>query len=343
MIYASLVISVVAVGLSCFAIAAPHTIYVTNTIIETVNATTVTTTIVPIKGYTINSSLITPALSLADAPVITQQQPVGNRLTDINAPLNASELGAINNAPDSYFETAGNMLINGTLTNTVGIKTTAVPLFVVNGKPSVIYLGSITCIWCAANRWSMALALSRFGNFTYLFKGYSAMQDGDAPTLYWAPTHYASTNVTFGSFYESDYVNFLPIEESAPVSGGFSLQPLSALQTYANKTDNLAYIDAMKYVVSINSFAGTPYSIWGDYVAPGSDARAFGNNSQSSDLLNMTHEELLQQIANPTSQLGWTEYAGADYYAAMICKSINNAAPVCGLKSIKAMESTLGS
>lgn len=133
------------------------------------------------------------------------------------------------------------------------------------------------------------------------------------------------------------------MEESAPIIGGFSLQPLSAIQQYANQTGNLAYIDGVKYIVSINSFAGTPYTIWGNYVAAGSDARAFGNSSQSTSLLNMTHQQMLQQISQPSSQLGWTEYAGADYYTAMICKSINNTAPVCGLSAIKSIESSLGS
>jgi len=342
LVYASIVISIFALAASSAALIAPHTVYVTNTIIIKGNATNGTNA-THLSGYNISSGLMVPPLSLSDAPVITQIRPPGNSLTGINEPLNASELGAINNAPDSYFETAGNMLLNGTLNNTVGIKAARVPLFVVNGKPSVIYVGSITCIWCAANRWSMALALSRFGNFTYLFKGYSSLGDGDAPTLYWAPVHYASTTVTLGSFYNSKYINFLPMEESAPITGGFSLQPLSAVQQYVNQTGNLAYVDGVKYVISINSFGGTPYTIWGNYVAAGADARAFGNSSQSSSLLNMTHQELLQQIAQPSSQLAWTEYAGADYYTAMICKSINNTVPVCGLPAIKTIESALGS
>lgn len=336
--YVSIGISVVALVVAAAAIMMPHTVYITNTIIVngTVNSTKV------LAGYNISSSLITPPLSLSDAPVITQVQPPGNTLTGINGQFNASQLAAINDAPDSYFETAGEMALNGTLNNSVGnVRASSVPLFVVNGKPSVMYVGSITCIWCAANRWSMALALSRFGNFTYLFTGYSAKGDGDAPTLYWAPAHYETTSVDFGSFYNSQYINFLPIEETAPITGGFSLQPLSAVQQVANQTGSLAYIDEVKYISEINTFQGTPYTIWGNYVVPGADADAFGNNSRSTSLLNMTHAELLAQIAHPTSQLAWTEYAGADYYIAMVCKSINNAAPVCGLKAIGAMESGL--
>jgi Domain of unknown function (DUF929) len=340
LVYASIVISVVALGIASVALAAPRTIYVTNTIFVKGNGTNVTVT--PLVGYNISSAPIIPSANLSDAPVITAVRPPGNTLTGINEPLDAVDLGAINNAPNAYFEIAGNMLLNGTLNNSVGLKVAVVPTFVVNGKPSVIYVGSITCIWCAANRWSMALALSRFGNFTNLFKGYSSLGDGDAPTLYWAPVHYESTSVTLGSFYSSKYLNFLPVEESAPITGGFSLQPLSVVQQDVNQTGNLAYIDEVKYIIAINTFGGTPYTIWGNYVAAGADARAFGNSSQSYSLLNMTHQQMMQQIARPSSQLGWTEYAGADYYTAMICKTIGNTAQVCGLPAIRAMEPALG-
>ena len=33
-----------------------------------------------------------------------------------------------------------------------------------NGKPEMLYIGAEFCPYCAASRWSMALALSRFGH-----------------------------------------------------------------------------------------------------------------------------------------------------------------------------------
>jgi hypothetical protein len=59
--------------------------------------------------------------------------------------------------------------------------------FSYNGKPSVIYIGAISCVWCGENRWAMAMALSRFGSFNSLYIGYSSIHDGDVPTLYWKP------------------------------------------------------------------------------------------------------------------------------------------------------------
>jgi hypothetical protein len=234
------------------------------------------TTALNISGYNITGALITPSTSYSDAPVITKNETFTKRLTDINEPLNSSELAVINNAPDSYYEKAGGMYLNHTLNVSIGALASKLPLFMVNGKPTVIYLGSITCVFCGENRWAMAMALSRFGSFSYLFKGYSSVGDADLPTLYWTPAHYNSSSTTFGSFYSSSYINFLAIEDTNPISGGFNLNSLSTIQQRANQTNNQAYIDAMKYILSTKGFSGTPYTVWGAYQVGGADAVVLG-------------------------------------------------------------------
>ena len=128
-----------------------------------------TTTLAPVS---VTGPLIIPALSLSDAPPILTQEPFGQRLTDINVPLNSTQLAVINDEPNSYFDTAARMWLNGSLTSLVGQEIAGAPLLTVNGKPAVIYLGAISCPYCAENRWAMALALSRFGTFQSLFFGY---------------------------------------------------------------------------------------------------------------------------------------------------------------------------
>ena len=81
----------------------------------------------------------------------------GNRLVNIDQPLNATSLAVINNASNSYFETAGEMYLNGSIKNPVayligGFKVNPVNGIIINNKPSVIYLGSITCVFCGENR-----------------------------------------------------------------------------------------------------------------------------------------------------------------------------------------------
>ncbi|MGC8729794.1 MAG: DUF929 family protein [Candidatus Micrarchaeia archaeon] len=302
-------------------------------------------TLAPLPSYNISSSLITPNISLAGFPVITQNQPFGHRLTNINQPFNSSELSIINNAPDSYFEKAGEMLLNGTLKNPVGSMPLNGTLFIVNGKPTVIYFGSITCTYCSENKWSMALALSRFGNFSELFKGYSSFGDADLPTLYFAPSHYSESAEDLGNFYNSKYINFISIEDTNNITSGFNLNPLQLVQQRINATGNLAYKDAFSLLMASNDFSGTPFTLWGKYFVNGADAVAFGNSTPTNrtiPLEYMTHADVLNQIAAGSSQFSMTEYAGADFYIALLCKSINNTAPACtGIPVISKLESAI--
>ncbi len=335
----AIIVSIIAIATSSYAILNPQT----KTVIVYRNVTVNNTK--SIMGYNINSTLLQPPASLSDAPIITKNQSFGKRLTNINAPFNASELAIINNEPNAYFQTGGAMLLNHSLNNSVGVNPAKLPLFILNGKPTVIYLGSITCVFCGENRWAMALALSRFGNFTQIFKGYSAIGDADLPTVYWAPAHYNTSSTVLGSFYSSKYINFLAIEDANPISGGFNLNPISTIQKRINQTNNTAYIDAIKYIISTNAFSGTPYTVWGAYQVAGADAVVFGNSTPSSGVLplqSMTHQVVLAQLANPKDQFAWSEYAAADFYVAMICKTMNNTAQVCSLPAIQGIEAQAG-
>jgi hypothetical protein len=345
LLMAAIIIGLVAIVMSGYAIFNSSTIIVYRNVTTT---TATTTTITTARGFNINSAILIPPMSLANAPVITENQTFGERLTNINAPFNSMELAIINNAPDSYFEKGGEMLLNQTLTNRVGgIIPKKLPDFILNGKPIAAYFGSTTCIYCAENKWAMAMALSRFGSFSQLFKGYSALQDGDLPSVFWAPAEYNDTSTTsFGAFFSSNYISFLAIEDSAKITGGFTLTPLQTIQTRANATQNLAYDDLMKYIILSNDFRGTPFTIWGSYEVAGVDAVILGNSTPTSNsdipLSRMTQEDVLRLLGTPNSQFAWSEYAAADIYVAMLCKTLNDAAPVCNLPAIQSIGTQMG-
>ena len=46
-----------------------------------------------------------------------------------------------------------------------------------NGKPEVLYMGAEYCPYCAAERWAMIVALSRFGTFSGLHTIHSAVSE----------------------------------------------------------------------------------------------------------------------------------------------------------------------
>lgn len=68
----------------------------------------------------------------------------------------------------------------------------------VNGtKPEVLYIGAEFCPYCAAERWSLVVALSKFGNFTNLEYMQSAADDGNIATLTFLNANYTSKYLSF--------------------------------------------------------------------------------------------------------------------------------------------------
>src|SRR5262245_46632126 len=89
-----------------------------------------------------------------------------------------------------------------------------------DGKPQVLYVGAEYCPYCAAERWSMVVALSRFGTFSGLGATTSAAEDvyPNTPTF------------TFhGSTYSSDYIDFVGKELNTNQREGDGYAPLDKL------------------------------------------------------------------------------------------------------------------
>ena len=72
------------------------------------------------------------------------------------------------------------------------------------GKPEVFYIGAEYCPYCAAQRWPLIVALSRFGAFSGLTTSFSAGPPEDPANV---------PSFTFhGSTYTSQYISFVPLE-----------------------------------------------------------------------------------------------------------------------------------
>jgi hypothetical protein len=66
-----------------------------------------------------------------------------------------------------------------------------------DGKPEVLYMGGEYCPYCAAERWALAEALSRFGTLSGLGFIHSAPDDGDIATMTFLHARYTSTSIAF--------------------------------------------------------------------------------------------------------------------------------------------------
>jgi type IV secretory pathway VirB2 component (pilin) len=101
----------------------------------------------------------------------------------------------VTGVPAATFDTVG----AGTATGLKAISGT--PELTSGGKPEVLYIGGEYCPFCAAERWALAAALSRFGTLSGLSFIHSSPTDGYVPTLSF-----------YKSGYSSNYLAFAPVE-----------------------------------------------------------------------------------------------------------------------------------
>jgi hypothetical protein len=146
-----------------------------------------------------------------------------------------------------------------------------------DGKPEVLYIGGEFCPYCAAERWAIAAALSRFGRLSGLHFIRSSPTDAypDTPTLSF-----------YKSGFTSRYVSFVPVEwygeapDSATPFGHVYLQQPTRAETvlfdrYAG--DSFPFLDiANRYLLPATSYvpsalAGLTWSqVAADMHEPGS-------------------------------------------------------------------------
>jgi thiol-disulfide isomerase/thioredoxin len=113
------------------------------------------------------------------------------------AAADAAVAREITSIPASTFDSVG----SGTATGLRSVS--GQPELTVGGKPEVLYMGGEYCPFCAAERWALAAALSRFGTLSGLHFIHSSPTDvyPSTPTL----TFYKSS-------YASKYLAFAPVE-----------------------------------------------------------------------------------------------------------------------------------
>lgn len=100
----------------------------------------------------------------------------------------ASVVHDVSTVPASAFNTIGAVRGIGGLSKIGGTPLTQ------GGKPVVLYIGAEYCPFCAAERWPLVAALSRFGTFTNLGATHSATNDvyPNTPTFSFKDAKYSS-------------------------------------------------------------------------------------------------------------------------------------------------------
>src|SRR6516162_1729584 len=181
------------------------------------------------------SVLAVVVIVVAFIVVRSLNKPSASATANANArtPLPASVSNAVSSVPATALNTVG----AGSVPQYVQQPLTAGsgPLLTSNGKPEMLYIGVEYCPYCAAMRWSMAVALSRFGTLSPLHGIYSSSSDVDPHT---------ATLTFYKSSYSSNYLVFTPVENEtvtrAPLQNTTAAQ-LALWQKYDSSSGGLGY------------------------------------------------------------------------------------------------------
>ena len=199
------------------------------------------------------------------------------------------------------------------------------------GKPEVLFVGAEFCPYCAAERWGVIVALSRFGTFTGLTTTHSAVEDGAGNAEPYPNTRtWSFVNAKFSS----PYLAFTPVETSTnvpdPATGAYTqLQTLTA-----DQKATVAKYDAPPYVPSEDAGAipfidfGNRWMIVGASYSPGV-------------LQGLTWAQIAADLRTPRSPVAQGVLGTANMITAAICSTTGNQpASVC-TTPIKGLEGQL--
>jgi len=176
-----------------------------------------------------------------------------------------------------------------------------------DGKPEILYVGAEYCPYCAAERWAMAVALSRFGTFSGVHLIHSSSTDvyANTPTL----SFYHST-------YTSKYVDFTPVEWYSETASGDGYTTLQAPDTSQMSIFNK--YDAPPYITSADK-GSFPFVDFGNQYL------VLGAQYTPSTLSGLTWTQVAADVSNPSSAVAKDIDGAANSITAAICKITHNA------------------
>jgi hypothetical protein len=179
------------------------------------------------------------------------------------------------------------------------------------GKPEMLYIGAEFCPYCAELRWSMAVALSRFGTFTTPLRGIHSSATDVYPST--------ATLTFYKAAYTSSYLTFTPVEnekvDHSPLQATTPAQQALWDKYDANSYPFINF--ANKYMIS----------------SPIYDPQV---------LQGKTWAQIAAALHDPSGQVAQGANGAANYITAAICKVTGNQpAGVCSGPAVSSVEAKL--
>ncbi|MDE3065076.1 MAG: DUF929 family protein [Acidobacteriota bacterium] len=234
-----------------------------------------------------------------------------------------------------------------TVIDAVGVKSPVSPVYppvVLKGQPlltgtsatgatlpEVLYVGAEWCPYCAAERWTMIVALSRFGTFSNLGDTTSSSIDvyPNTPTLTFAK-----------STYTSKYLVFKPVEMFDNVINPATNNYTPLMKITKADSAIVAKYQTKKY---IPGWSGTPGHIYYPFVSLGNQFLISGPSYTPALLQGQTRAQIAAGLSDATSPITQAIVASANYFTASLCAlTKNQPAAVCSDPAVLAAKKALG-
>jgi hypothetical protein len=202
------------------------------------------------------------------------------------------------------------------------------PRMTLDGKtPAMIYYGAEYCPFCAAERWALVVALSRFGTWSNLKIITSSQTDVDPNT------HSFSF---YGALFTSPYLTFRGIEANSDIptaEGSYeALQsPTSDEKAIIHKYSSPTYIpDAIAGAVSY------------PFIDINNVALISGASFDPAKLANKSWSQIASGLSDPNNSSTQAIVATANYITAAICVATKSApSSVCNSLGVRKASSAL--
>ncbi|HEX4095060.1 MAG TPA: DUF929 family protein [Trebonia sp.] len=259
----------------------------------------------------------------SDGPTGTALSKVVNDVTGV--PTSVTDKVAGGSIPSAMFVAAKTPSAVTSMSNTDGsyFATVDGKALTQNGKPEVLFIGSEYCPFCAAQRWAMVNAFSRFGTFSGLTTTHSSSTDTDPNT---------PTLTFYGSTYTSKYIALTTVE-------------LEHNYRIGNSTDTSVAYAPLQTATAAQQATQTAYDPQGyiPFIDFGNKYAQVGNLSPLTPtmLAGLTWQQVATDMSNPSSSVGQAIDANANYETAAICTLTSNQPATACTPTIQKLESTL--
>ena len=198
-----------------------------------------------------------------------------------------------------------------------------------NGKPEMLYMGAEYCPYCAAARWSMIVALSRFGTFSGLQTIHSAAANGAGNA---EPDPNTPTWTFANAKYTSPYLAFSTVELQTNI-------PDSSTGSYTNLQTPTSAQQALLTKYDAAPYTTEPGAI--PFMDFGNKYVSIGSPYDPGVLAGLSWSTIASDLHNPSSPVAKAVNGTANYITAAICQMTGNQPASACTATVKSLEGSL--